>query len=164
MRVTAAVTDPCSIIAGIIGIATAALQSSKVFFELLNDIKGGPAEIRSISRDIHAFSAILFSLNATLEKINFNNVITCNEAIVNIIENLARPLKNCQAALGELMVKIRQLGPRSKNKEFRIATISAKWGLLTKSEIVGLQLRLEDANRCCDHVRNTSCLPYCGQY
>ena len=138
-------TDPCSVIAGIIGIATAAIQSSKVFFELLNDIKEGPTEIRSISRGVYAFSAIVFSLNTTLEEVNFNNVTTCDDAIVNIIGNLARPLENCQVVLRELTVKIRQLKTRSESKGFRMATISLKWCLFTKSEIRGLQLRLEAA-------------------
>ena len=101
-------TDPVTIVTGVIGIATAAIQSSKVFFELVNDIKGGPAEIGSVSRDVHAFYAIVFSLNATLKEVNVKNVITCDEAMVSMIGNLAGPLENCQVVLGELMVKIQK--------------------------------------------------------
>lgn len=139
-------TDPVSIVTGVIGIATAAIQSSKVFFELVNDIKGGPAEIRSVSRDVHAFYAIVFSLNATLKEVNVKNVITCDEAMVSMIGNLAGPLENCQVVLGELMVKIqKQFKPGLESKGFRISTRSVNWCLFTKSEIRTLQLRLEAA-------------------
>ena len=138
--------DPFSIVAGVLGIANVAVQSSKVFLELVNDIKGGPAEIRSVSRDVHAFYAIVFSLNVTLKEVNIKNVITCDEAMVNMIGNLAGPLENCQVVLGELMVKTqKQLKPRLESKGFRMGTIGLKWCLFTKSEIRGLQLRLEAA-------------------
>lgn len=139
-------TDPFSIVAGVIGIATATIQSSNVFFELMNDIKGGPAEIKSVSRDVHAFYAIVFSLKATLKEANVKNVITCDEVMVNMIGNLAGPLENCQMVLGELMVKIqKQLKPHLESKSFRMSTESVKWCLFTKGEIRGLQLRLEAA-------------------
>ena len=75
-------TDPFSIVAGVIAIATAAIQSSKVLFELMNDIKEAPAEIESVSRDVHAFYAIVFSLKATLKEANVKNVVTCDEVLV----------------------------------------------------------------------------------
>jgi Fungal N-terminal domain of STAND proteins len=136
--------DPFSIIAGVIGITSAAIQSSKAFFELVNAIKGCPAEIQAVSRDVHAFYAIVFSLNAILKEVDVKNVISCDEAMVSMITNLANPLENCQMVLGELMIKIqKRLKHRSEGKGFRMSATYVKWSLCTRSEIRDLQRRLE---------------------
>jgi hypothetical protein len=137
-------TDPLSIIAGVIGITAAAITSSKAFFELVNDIKGVPEEIRSVSRDVHAFYSIIFSLNVTLKEDDVKYVISGDEAMVEMTRNLAGPLDNCRAVLGELMVKIQKgFKPGSEGKGSRMSSINVKWTLFTKSEIRDLQLRLE---------------------
>lgn len=138
--------DPLSSIASVIGITATVIQLSKAFVELANDIRGGPEEIKSISRDVHAFCSIIFSLNATLKEEDIQKAINGDEAMAKMIQNLTGPLKNCQAVLGELMVKIQKLAvPRLEGTGFRMNSTSVKWGLFNKSELRDLQLRLEAA-------------------
>jgi Fungal N-terminal domain of STAND proteins len=136
--------DPFSIIAGVLGITTAVIQSSEVFLELVNDIRSGAEEVKAVSEDVHAFYAIVSSLHATLREVDVKDAIACDEILLTTIGNLALPLENCRVVLGELMVKIKQqLQPFPDDKRFRINTKSLKWSLFTKSEIRTLQRRLE---------------------
>lgn len=135
--------EPLSIIASVTGIATAALQSSKALLELVNDIKGSSEEINAISRDVHAFYAITYTLNTTLKEKVIIDAVGYDEAILEMIKNLSDPLSNCQAVLGELMLKIqRNLKAGSDGKGCRM---NLKWGLFTKGEVKPLQSRLEAA-------------------
>ena len=138
--------DPLSIIASVVAITAAAIRSSKTLFELVDDIKGGPEEIKSISRDTHSFYSIIFSLNATLEDTSIRDAVSGDDAMLEMIGNLTRPLSNCEAVLVELMVKIqKQLKLGSDGRGNRMSATNVEWGLFTKSEIRGLQLRLEAA-------------------
>ena len=60
--------DPLSIVAGVVGIATAAVQSSKTLFDLIKDIRGAPAEVKAISRDVYVFASIVLTMSATVKK------------------------------------------------------------------------------------------------
>lgn len=135
--------DPLSIIAGIAGIATAALQSSKTLFELINDIKGCSEEIKMISRDVHAFYSITYSLNAILKEKVIVDAISDDEVIVEMISNLSDPLSNCQAVLAELTLKI-QRNPNA-GSDGKWCRMSLKWALFTKGEVKTLQSHLEAA-------------------
>lgn len=136
--------DPLSIIAGVAGIATAALQSSKALFELINDIQGCSEEIKAVSRDVHAFYSIKYALNAILKEEAVRDAIGGDQAIIEMIRNLSGPLSNCQAVLGELMLKVQtQLGADSDGKRSRMSSANLKWGMFTKGEVRTLQSRLE---------------------
>ena len=54
--------DPLSLIAGVISVATVAVQSAKALSKLIDDIKGAPREIQAVAHDIHAFRSIVSSL------------------------------------------------------------------------------------------------------
>ncbi|KAL9626364.1 MAG: hypothetical protein Q9164_007892, partial [Protoblastenia rupestris] len=137
-------TDPFSIIAGVVGIATVAIRSSKALIELVDDIKGGPEEIKAVSRDVHAFYSIIIALNATLKDDSIRDVVSGDVAVMEMIRLLQDPLSNCKKILGELMVKIQaHLQPASDSKRRRTAFISVKWSLLTKTTVRDLLLRLE---------------------
>lgn len=138
--------DPLGIIASVVAIATAAIRSSKALFELVDGIKRGPEEIKSISRDAHSFHSIVFSLNATLEDPSFTDVISGDDSMLEKVGNLARPLSDCEAVLSELMVKMqKQLKHGSDNSGDRMSFTNVKWCLFIKSEVRVLQLRLEAA-------------------
>ena len=130
--------EPLSIFSGIVGISAAAIKASKEVFELVDAVRGGPEEIRSISRDLHAFYSVVFSLNVSFKQKDVRDVISSDEAMVEMIGNLIGPLENCQIVLGALMVKIQKC-----DKWARMSLTSLKWGLFTKSEVRDLQVRLE---------------------
>ena len=136
--------DPLSIIAGVASIATAAIQSSKALYELVDDIKGGPEEIKSISRDAQAFYSVIFSLRLALADEDVCNVIRDDTALVQMIENLQRPLSNCQVVLGQIMVKLQgRLKSRPGGKGYRMSALGLMWGLFTKGEVRELIRKLD---------------------
>ena len=95
--------DPLSITAGVIATATATIQLAKSLFEIIDDIKDGPGEIVSVSKDAHAFCSIIFALLATLKENKVRHVVERDKDMVEMIRNLDRPLSHCQALLGELV-------------------------------------------------------------
>ncbi len=135
--------DPLSVIAGVAGIANAALQSSKALSELINDIKGCSEEIKAVSRDVHAFHSITYSLNVILKEEAVRDAIGGDQAIVEMIRNLSGPLSNCQAVLGELMLKVQtQLRADSDGKRSRMGSANLKWGMFTKGDVRTLRYSL----------------------
>lgn len=97
---------PLSTIASVIGVAAAVVQSAKILFELVDDIKNGPEETAALSRDAHAFYSIVFSLQLSLSEDAIQNVVGQDRTMTQMVENLRSPLANCQKVLGQLMVKI----------------------------------------------------------
>lgn len=146
--------DPLSVIGGILTIAGAAIQVSKTLFELVDDIRECPEEIRSISRDTHSFYSVVFSLNITLGDNRIREIISSDYAMLDMISNLKGPLSNCEAILAKLMIKIRTLKLSSEGRGDWIRLTNVKWGLFSKSEVRGLQLRLEAAKSTLNSVLN----------
>lgn len=85
--------DPLSIVAGVIGLSAAVVQSSKALFELVDSIKQGPDEIKAISKDVHAFYPIIISLSATLSDGDIRGVLDGDVAMLEIVKLLNEPLR-----------------------------------------------------------------------
>jgi hypothetical protein len=136
--------DPLSITAGVVGIATATINTAKALCAIIDDIKDGPGDIESVSRDAHAFYSIIFSLLATLKEDKVRHVVERDVAMVEMIRNLYRPLPHCQALLGELMVQIqKQLKWSTDAQGSRRIFVIVNWTFFTKGKIRALQVRLE---------------------
>lgn len=143
--------DPLSIIAGVVGIATAAVQSSKTLIDLMKTIRGAPAEVTAISRDVYAFASIVLTVSATVEQDVLRGFLSDDGSIVSIIGNLRLPLSNCQAVLEELIAKL-QKGSRLSlmNNGSRSAFMNITWVMFTKNEVKELRGRLENAKSTLD--------------
>ena len=138
--------DPLSIVASVLAIATAAVQSSKALFELVDDIRGGHEEIKSISKDAHSFHSIIHSFSITLKNASIREIISDDDGMLEMIKDLESPLFNCEEALSELMVKLqKRLKLDTDRRGLSRSIVNVKWGLFTKSEVRRLQLRLEAA-------------------
>ena len=136
--------DPLSITASIIGIAAATIKSAKLLFELIDDIKNGPSEIRSVSKDAHAFHSTISALSATLKDSRVWHVIERDDDLVDMIRSLSPPLGNCQELLGELIGLIRkQLRRSSDSRGSKTVLVLVHWTLFTKGRLRALQVRFE---------------------
>ena len=136
--------DPISITASVIGIAAATIKSAKVLFELIDDIKNGPSEVRSVSKDAHAFHSTISALSATLKDSKLWHVIQRDEALVDMLRSLSPPLGNCQELLGELIGLIqKQLRRSNDSRGSKTVYVVAHWTLFTKSRLRALQVRFE---------------------
>lgn len=60
-------SDPLSLAAGVIGITAFAIQSSKVLYDALGNLKNNVKNVRDLKEEITSLSAVLQSLKETLE-------------------------------------------------------------------------------------------------
>ncbi|KAL8867528.1 MAG: hypothetical protein Q9174_005609, partial [Haloplaca sp. 1 TL-2023] len=143
--------DPLSGIAGVVGIATAAIRSSKALFDLVNDTKRAPTEIKAIARDVYAFASIVLSVSATLKRDIVRGSYGDDESVAEAIGNIRLPLSNCHTVLEDLIAGLQKGSKLSSvaNKSQR-AFINLKWAVFTKNEIKELRDRLEAAKSTLD--------------
>ena len=129
---------------GILSIITAAIQSSKVLIGLVDSFRGGPEEIRAISKDVQAFHSVISSINVTLTDKDIKTLINSDEALTQMVRNLEDPIRNCNAALGDLRLKVQKLlKPDRRDSGFRTNFTGIRWSLVTKGEMRRLHERLE---------------------
>ncbi|KAL8803122.1 MAG: hypothetical protein Q9182_003372 [Xanthomendoza sp. 2 TL-2023] len=134
--------DPLSVIAGVLGIATVAAQSSKGLYELIDGIRSAPDEIKNISRDIHAFYDILYSLESSLKDPGITAVVAEDDALTALIGNLKTPIGNCSSVLGQLMVKIQGFVRPLDGERYRMSSNELKW-YFGRKEVLELTARVE---------------------
>jgi hypothetical protein len=138
--------EPLSIFAGVLAIATAAIQSSLFLIEITNSIKSSSKEIQAISRDAQSIYSTISSLHATLKNGNIKAGAIDDDAILEIIKSLTAPLSNCEVVLEELVVGMQKLFKLiTKDVGGRTGVLNLKWALYKKNGIKDVQLRLEAA-------------------
>ena len=138
--------DPFTIITGVAGMAAVLIQSAKAFITLSKSIRGAETELKTLSRGLHDFYAVAFSLQTLLTDAEMQIAISRDRAIVGIIETLTSPLESCEKLTSEFMVKIhKHCGPRGENKTRRGKTANARWGLSIRGDVKDLREHLEAA-------------------
>jgi Fungal N-terminal domain of STAND proteins len=135
--------DPFSVITGVLGILSSVIATSKAVIEIVSDVGEASKEIRCLSKDCHAFFSIVRSLDIALREQDVQDIVESDAAILDMISNLADPLRNCRAVLTDLMVKMRKHTKSSEGKGSGINFGSLKWAVLAKGEIKDIQLHLE---------------------
>lgn len=137
--------DPISILGLVLAIAGAA----STLLELLKNIREGPEEIKTISKDAHCIAAIVSELQAILENARNREIIDGEDAMLQMIDYLKIPLSNCQEVLDKLVKRVSKLQkksrPGSEGRADRTRFPNIKWGLSIKSEVRQIQLQLEAA-------------------
>jgi len=137
----AEMTDPFSAITGVLGILSSVITLSNTVTRFVDDFKEASNEIRCLSRDIHQFFSVVRSLDIALREQIVKDIVESDEAILDMISNLAGPLHNCRTILTELMVRGIQLNPPEGKGCTGFGSL--KWSLVTKGEVRSIQLRLE---------------------
>ena len=141
--------DPLSIIAGVVGVAAAAASSSRQLSELVESIQQAPEEIRSISRDTHAFYSIVYSLEISLNDPKIMATVADDEALTILVGKLKEPLIICTTVLGQMMVKIQAFVRPLDRARHRMSSNDIKWYFL-KKEIRQLKERIETSKATLD--------------
>lgn len=136
-------TDSFSVVTGVLGILSSVIATSKSVTETLNDISEASNEIRCLLEDCHAFYSVVRSLDIALREQNVQDTVGSDPAILDMISNLADPLRNCRAVLTDLMVKMRKQPRLPDGKGSSMSLGNLKWALSTKGEARNIQLRLE---------------------
>ncbi|KAL8674291.1 MAG: hypothetical protein Q9168_001284 [Polycauliona sp. 1 TL-2023] len=141
--------DPLSIIAGVLGIAAVAAQSSKALYEMIDAIRAAPNEIKTISRDTSDFYTIVYSLELSLNDPKITAIIAEDDALTTLIANLRSPIGNCSSVLGQLMTKIQSFVKPLDGERYRMSSNDLKW-YFGRKEILELTERVEATKQTLD--------------
>ena len=98
--------DPLSILASILTLSAAAIQSLKALFKFIDNVKSAPKIIKIISIDVRTFISIVLSLDNTLKDTRIKKAFTSNITLLKIIVNLLSLLFNYKEILAEFIAKI----------------------------------------------------------
>lgn len=94
------------LIASIVSIGGAALQSAQTFCDLVQSIKNAPAELSVILADIETFHPTINSLHAALSMQQTKDHAMYDEDMVMRVRDLEPPLISCSKLLDQLKVTI----------------------------------------------------------
>ena len=136
--------DPLSLVLGALPLAIQAVQASKALLGFMADIRGAPGNIKTVSKEVHAFYNVLSSLSVVLKDQGVQTAISGNNTLLETVETLIKPINNCRAVLGQLSVKLEKLrSSYTDTRDIRSSLVGVKWSLFSKNEISKLQQTLE---------------------
>jgi hypothetical protein len=95
------VMDPLSITASVVGITTAALQSTRILVKTIDNVKDAPATIKEISADLRAVEFVLQDLKAKAQ--DGSSQVIQGDRIAPAIANCDRACKAFQSQVEQWM-------------------------------------------------------------
>jgi hypothetical protein len=104
-------SDPLSITASVVAVATLAYNSSKALYEITKDIKDAPKTFLDLKTDLEALQSVLNSLKTELNR--KDRATALSEAQRSVLEELELPLRSCSDACDEFKSKLAKLLSRS---------------------------------------------------
>ena len=107
-------TDPLSVSASVIAVATFAYSSSKTLFETLKGIRDAPKTFQDLSTDLGALQEVLGLLKARLDPGGQGGAFS--EAQISCLEHLTTPLRACSDACSEFKSKLDGLTSHSNDR------------------------------------------------
>ena len=138
--------EPISILASFLTIATALAQTSSKVASLVASVKEGPKEIKTISRDASALSAVLSSLSGFLGDEDLQATLANERRVVGMLQNLQYSLKNCDELLVQILNKVKKhMKSDRRGKGLRSNFACIQWSFLGREEVRLLQVQLEAA-------------------
>lgn len=138
--------EPFSIVASLLTVAAAVIQSSKAVMQIIDGFKAGSKELAAVARDTQAIYHTVSTLHATLHDGKLCATTIKTDLMLLVVESLSNPLLNCQIILDALILKMEgRFKPCTKDGERWTGLTSVKWVLSTKHEIQELQSQLEAA-------------------
>ena len=130
--------------------AVAAVQAARLLFELVDDIRAAPDEIKSIAADAHAFYESTALLGSILDR--YNTQPTPRGERLNF-QVVANALQNARHILEQLRLKIsRLLRQVLDGTRPRMIFVGVTWSLRAKREIRNLQSKLEITKSTLNHA------------
>ena len=134
-----AIADPFSAVDCVLGILSSLGAISQAVKNIVDNVKRASRESRCLSRDIHAFSSLVHTLDIALRKQDVRDIVERDGAILSQIRDLKESLRNCRDVLTKLMVKHEKLIQKGDSMCFR----KLGWAIFTKDKVRGLRLPLE---------------------
>ncbi len=134
--------DPLSIIASVVGITTAALQSVQFLSKTIDNVRDAPSAIKGISADLHAMEPVLQNLDRELQS---------DSSKIILSDHIGPAVENCDRACKTLQVQIEQWIKHSKEDKI-FWVYRWKLGLFGQERIRTFKGQLSD----CKDTLNTA--------
>ena len=138
------------LIAGVVGVAGAAVASSKALFEMVDEVRNASVEISAISKDTHAFHAVVTSVLLAVRNSTVAAILQEDQELCEAVVNLADPLQNCAAVLKQIESMIRPHLKPTNDGGHRISSIDMRWMFSKRKEVMDCRARLESTKSTLD--------------
>ena len=130
------------VLASIVGIAGAAIASSKALCELIDQVRNAPEEMASISNDARAFHDIVTSVQLVIRDARVLNVIRRDEKLCDLVTKLEQPLHNCLTVLVQLRSRLKAQLRSTSDGRLRVSSVDLRW-LFKRKDVLDCRKRLE---------------------
>ena len=130
------------LIASVVGVAGAALTSSRALFEMVDEVRNAPVEISAISKDIHSFHDVVSSVQMAIRDRLVIKALLGDTKLCELVVRLEAPLQNCSNTLNQLKPRIQTHLKSTSDGKFRISSINVRW-IYKKKDIIDCRNRLE---------------------
>ena len=130
------------LIASVVGVAGAALTSSRALFEMVDEVRNAPVEISAISKDIHSFHDVVSSVQMAIRDRLVIKALLGDTKLCELVVRLEAPLQNCSNTLNQLKPRIQTHLKSTSDGKFRISSIDVRW-IFKKKDIIDCRNRLE---------------------
>lgn len=101
--------DAFSLIARLVGVRTATIQTFKVLIELATDIRDAPKDLTFVYNDVYTFYSTISVLLIVLDDEHVQSTICGNSVMLEMITNLKASINNCKTVLQQLKAKMEKL-------------------------------------------------------
>lgn len=130
------------LIASVVGVAGAALTSSRALFEMVDEVRNAPVELSAISRDIHSFHDVVSSVQMAIRDRLVIKALLGDKKLCELVIRLEAPLQNCSTILTQLKPRIQTHLKSTSDGKLRISSIDVRW-IFKKKDIIDCRNRLE---------------------
>lgn len=128
--------------ASVVGVATAALASSRALYEMVDEVRNAPDELSAISKDMHSLHDVVTSIQLALRDSIVVKVLQENPQLCDLVTRLKDPMLNCTTMMSQLKLRIEPHLKLSSNGTLRLSSIDIRW-VFMKKDIIDCTNRLE---------------------
>lgn len=145
--------DPLSIIASVVGITTAALQSAQFLIKTIDNVSDAPSIVKDISADIHAVEPVLQSLDRALQG---------DASQIILIDQIGPAVENCHRACKAFQSQIEHWMKNSKDDKI-FWVYRWKIGLFGQQRIRTFKGQLSDCKGTLSIALSTATMFVCSE-
>ena len=138
------------LIAGVVSVAGAAVASSKALFEMVDEVRNASLEIITISKDTHAFHAVVTSVLMAVRNTTVVAILQQDPELCEAVVNLADPLQNCAGILKRIQGMLKPHLKPSNDGGHRISSTDIRWMFSKRKEVMNCRTRLESTKSTLD--------------
>ncbi|KAG7002269.1 hypothetical protein G7Y79_00028g062900 [Physcia stellaris] len=129
-------------VASVVGVATAALASSRALYEMVDEVRNAPDELSAISKDTHSMHDVVTSIQLALRDTIVIKVLQEDRQLCDLVTRLEDPMLNCTTMMSQLKLRIEPHLKLGSSGTLRFSSIDIRWGF-KKKDIIECRNRLE---------------------